>query len=169
MICGSAGSTAELQASLSSVPKKARVGPIKNDLTNDNKELYAIIAISTYRKEEGKQIDTKRIKPFNGTVLAAAGCPLVLTGQTGCGKTALTLVFAKALGAKISYKTTREIHTEPQYIDLHELQRLDVVLIPFDHLAIGHGGRLDRHQIVQPVVSEDKADRILTALNSETL
>ncbi len=41
-------------------------------------------------------------------------------------------------------------HAEAQHVDLHELQRIDVVLVPFDNLAIDHARRLDRYEIVEP-------------------
>ena len=44
-------------------------------------------------------------------------------------------------------------HAEPQHVDLHELQGVDVVLVPFDDLAVLHRGRLDRHEVVEAVVA----------------
>ena len=41
------------------------------------------------------------------------------------------------------------------------LQRVDVVLVPFDHLAVLHRGRLDRHQLVEPVVGQHEAAGML--------
>ena len=48
-----------------------------------------------------------------------------------------------------------------RHIDLHELQRVDVVLVPLDHLAVVHRRRLDRHQLVQPVLGQDEAAGML--------
>ena len=48
-----------------------------------------------------------------------------------------------------------------RHVDLHELQRVDIVLVPFDDLAVVHGGRLDRHQIVEPVMGQHEAARML--------
>jgi hypothetical protein len=45
-------------------------------------------------------------------------------------------------------------HAERQAIDLHELQRVNVVLVPFDHLPVGHCRRLDRYQFVEPVMGQ---------------
>ena len=42
-------------------------------------------------------------------------------------------------------------HSESEHIDLHEAERVDVVLVPFDHLPVVHRGRLNRHQFVEPV------------------
>ena len=50
-------------------------------------------------------------------------------------------------------------HAKRQAIDLHELQRVDIVLVPFDDLAVFHGGGLDRHQLVEPVMGQDEAAR----------
>ena len=52
-------------------------------------------------------------------------------------------------------------HAERQAIDLHEMQRVDVVLVPFDDLTVLHRRRLDRHEFVQPVMSEHEAARML--------
>ena len=42
-----------------------------------------------------------------------------------------------------------------------KLQRVDVVLVPLDHLAVLHRGGLDRHQLVEPVVGQHEAARML--------
>lgn len=59
-------------------------------------------------------------------------------------------------------------HAERQDVDLHEFQRLDVVLVPFDHLPVGHGRRLDRHQIIEPVMGEHEAAGMLTEMARRT-
>ncbi len=52
-------------------------------------------------------------------------------------------------------------HAERQAVDLHELQGVDVVFVPLDHLAVLHRRRLDRHQFVEPVARQDEAARVL--------
>ena len=52
-------------------------------------------------------------------------------------------------------------HAKREAIDLHEPQNVDVVLVPFDHLAIGHRRGFDRHQLVEPVVGQHEAARVL--------
>ena len=52
-------------------------------------------------------------------------------------------------------------HAKRQHIDLHEFQRIDIVLVPFDDLAVFHRRRLDRHQFIQPVIGQDEAARML--------
>jgi hypothetical protein len=52
-------------------------------------------------------------------------------------------------------------HAEREHVDLHELQGVDVVLVPLDDLAVGHGGRLDRYQIVEAVVRQNESSGML--------
>ena len=49
----------------------------------------------------------------------------------------------------------------PEHIDLHELQRVDIVLVPFDDLPVVHRGRLDRNQFVKPIQRQHEAARML--------
>jgi len=55
-------------------------------------------------------------------------------------------------------------HPERQDIHLHELQCLNVILVPFDDLPVFHRGGFDRHEIVQPVMGEDKAAGMLAEM-----
>jgi hypothetical protein len=52
-------------------------------------------------------------------------------------------------------------HPQGQAVDLHEAQGIDVVLVPFDDLAVDHRRRFDRRQFVQPVVRQNEATRVL--------
>ena len=52
-------------------------------------------------------------------------------------------------------------HPQTKHVDLHELQGIDIVLVPFDDLPVFHRCRLDRHQIIEPIVSQHKATRML--------
>ena len=55
-------------------------------------------------------------------------------------------------------------HAEAEHIQLHDAQLFEVILLPFDHPAILHGRRLDRDDIVEPVVSEDEPARMLAEM-----
>ena len=55
-------------------------------------------------------------------------------------------------------------HSQGKDVDLHELEGVDVVLVPFDHLPIDHGGGLDRHQVVKAIVGENEAARVLAEM-----
>ena len=59
-------------------------------------------------------------------------------------------------------------HAEAENIDLHEAQIIDVVLVPFDDLAVRHGRRFDRHQLVEPVMRQHEAARMLTEMARES-
>ena len=50
-------------------------------------------------------------------------------------------------------------HAEAEHVDFHELESVDVVLIPLDDLPILHRGRLDRHEIVKAILGEHEAAR----------
>ena len=52
-------------------------------------------------------------------------------------------------------------HAEAQHIDLHEFQRVDIVLVPFDHLPVFHRGGFDRDQLIKPIERQDEAARML--------
>jgi hypothetical protein len=40
-------------------------------------------------------------------------------------------------------------------------QRVDVILVPFDHLALVHGCGLNRHQLIEAIQREDKTTGVL--------
>ena len=52
-------------------------------------------------------------------------------------------------------------HAEAQHIDLHELQRVDVVLVPLDDLTVLHRCRFDGHHFIQAVQRQYEAARVL--------
>ena len=47
-------------------------------------------------------------------------------------------------------------HAQRQHIDLEDAQRLDIVLVPFDETAIGHGAIADRHRLGQCAFGQDE-------------
>ena len=52
-------------------------------------------------------------------------------------------------------------HAQAQHIDLHELQRLDIVLVPLDDLPVVHGGGLDGDERVEAVLGQHETARVL--------
>ena len=52
-------------------------------------------------------------------------------------------------------------HAQRQHIDLHELQLVDVVLVPFDEGAVLHGRVADRHGLDQRPLGQDEAADVL--------
>ena len=55
----------------------------------------------------------------------------------------------------------RAEHAERQYIDLHQAQRIDVVLVPFEEGAVFHGGVADGDGLVEPALGQHKAADVL--------
>ena len=43
-------------------------------------------------------------------------------------------------------------HAKAQHIDLHQAERIDILLVPFQHRAVGHGGIVQRHDLVEPAL-----------------
>ncbi len=52
-------------------------------------------------------------------------------------------------------------HAERQDVDLEDAERIQVVLVPFHHGALGHGGIGDRHHLVEPALGQDEAADML--------
>ena len=52
-------------------------------------------------------------------------------------------------------------HAKGEDIDLEDLQRVDVVLVPFDETALGHGAVADRHDLGQRAFGEDETADVL--------
>ena len=55
-------------------------------------------------------------------------------------------------------------HAERQDIDLQQPERIDIVLVPFDDGAILHRGVLDRTELVEPAMGDDKAANMLAQM-----
>src|SRR3546814_2359598 len=68
---------------------------------------------------------------------------------------------ALMLGEQIKAALHRGEHAEREAVDLHEFKRVDIVLVPLDHLAIRHGGGLDGDELVEPVMGQDEAAGML--------
>ena len=58
-------------------------------------------------------------------------------------------------------------HAERQHIDLHQAERVDIVLIPFDEGALVHGGIADGHGLVERRPSEHEAADVLREVARE--
>ena len=58
-------------------------------------------------------------------------------------------------------------HAEAQHVDLVDLERVEIVLVPFDDGAIVHGRVLDRHQLVEPAFGEHEAADMLREMARE--
>ena len=58
-------------------------------------------------------------------------------------------------------------HAKREHIDLHEPERVDIVLVPFDEGAIVHGGIADRHRLVERRAGEHEAADMLRQMARE--
>ncbi len=73
------------------------------------------------------------------------------------------------LGQQIEAALHAGEHPERQHIHLHELEDVDVVLVPLDDLAVDHAGGLDRHEVVEPVIGENEAAWMLRQVPGRAL
>ena len=60
-------------------------------------------------------------------------------------------------------------HAQRQHIDLHQSERVDVVLVPLDHAASRHARVLDRHQAVEPAARDDETADVLRQVAGKAL
>ena len=58
-------------------------------------------------------------------------------------------------------------HAQAQHVHLHETQRVDIVLVPLDDLTIFHARRLDRDEVVQPVLGQHETAGMLRQMARE--
>src|SRR5262249_12267811 len=58
-------------------------------------------------------------------------------------------------------------HAEREHVDLHQAERIDVVLVPLEEGAIVHGGVADRHRVVEPLAGEHAAADVLGEMARE--
>jgi hypothetical protein len=70
-------------------------------------------------------------------------------------------VEALVLAQQIERAAHAAEHAEAEDVDLHEAELLDILLFPFHHPALGHGGRLDGDEAVEPLAREDEAAGML--------
>ncbi|ENN83893.1 hypothetical protein RHSP_82254 (plasmid) [Rhizobium freirei PRF 81] len=68
---------------------------------------------------------------------------------------------ALVLAKKIEAVLHAGQHAECQHVDLHELDDVDIVLVPLDHLPVDHRGRLDRHELIEAIAGEDETAGML--------
>ena len=59
-------------------------------------------------------------------------------------------------------------HAEREHVDLHQAERVDVVLVPFDEGALRHGGVADGRQFVEPPARQHEAADMLRKMTRKT-
>ena len=75
---------------------------------------------------------------------------------------------AMALAQQVEHATQGRQHAEGQDIDLHQANRVQIVLVPLDHRAFRHGGVLDRHQPGQRTARHDETADMLGQMTGKT-
>ena len=58
-------------------------------------------------------------------------------------------------------------HAKAEHVDLEDVQSVEVVLVPFDHRPLFHGGVLDRNDFVELRFRNDKAADVLGKMPRE--
>ena len=74
---------------------------------------------------------------------------------------------AQAARDSVERAANRGEHPERQHVDLHQPERVDVVLVPLDDAAPRHRGILDRHQPVETPPADDEAADVLREMARE--
>ena len=64
--------------------------------------------------------------------------------------------------------TDRRQHAEREDVDLQQAQRIEIVLVPLDHAAIGHRGVLDRHEPRERPARHDESADVLREVPRES-
>jgi hypothetical protein len=59
-------------------------------------------------------------------------------------------------------------HAQGEYVHFHQAQAFQVVLVPLDHGAVGHGGVFHRHQFGQRAGADDEAAHVLGQVPGES-
>ncbi len=60
-------------------------------------------------------------------------------------------------------------HAEAEHVDLENAERVEIVLVPFDEGAVGHGAVADRHHLVEPAARDDEAADVLGEMPREAV
>ena len=75
--------------------------------------------------------------------------------------------FLAALVADAEAVFHRSKHAQAEKIDFYDAEILAVVLVPLHDGAVGHGGRLERDNGIEAVVTDDHASGVLTQVPGE--
>ena len=100
-----------------------------------------------------------RVRPLDHPV-----DPRVLRGHVPQGVADAVVRFQQLEGAPDAGE-----HAESQHIHLDEPQRLEIVLVPFDHRAVLHGGVLDGNDLAQRPAGDDEPAGVLGQVAGEAV
>ncbi len=68
---------------------------------------------------------------------------------------------AAAAVHEVERAADRGEHAEPEHVDLEQAERIEVVLVPLDHGAVGHRGVLDGNEFFEQVARDDESADVL--------
>ncbi|MCW0417502.1 hypothetical protein NB689_003256 [Xanthomonas sacchari] len=77
------------------------------------------------------------------------------------------VVAAAVRAQQVQGAAQRAEHAQREHVDLHQPDQFQVVLVPLDHRALGHGRVLHRHQGVQRMLGDDEAAGMLRQVPRE--
>ena len=77
--------------------------------------------------------------------------------------------FLAAVGTEFEAILEGRHHAETEEINLHDSEVLAVVLVPLDHYAIRHGGRLERHDLVESPTANHHAAGVLAEMAGQAV
>ena len=55
----------------------------------------------------------------------------------------------------------RAQHPQAEHVHLEQAQRIEIVFVPLDDRALGHGRIFDRHDFIQAAAGNDEAADVL--------
>ncbi len=70
-------------------------------------------------------------------------------------------VFATPVGHQRQATADGREHAEREHIHLEQTQRIEIILVPLDHRAFGHGGIFDGHQFRKCAIGNDETAHML--------
>ena len=59
-------------------------------------------------------------------------------------------------------------HAQRQAVDLHQAERVEIVLVPLDHGAFGHCGVFYRHQVVERFPGDQETAGVLRQVTGKS-
>ena len=80
----------------------------------------------------------------------------ILGGDVGDGQGAVIVLLDEGERARDAGQ-----HAQAEHIDLHQAERVDILLIPFQRRAFGHGGIVDWNNFVEPALGHHETTRVL--------
>jgi len=95
------------------------------------------------------------------------GCFVILRNVFQRKRFAVRLRRPAPRGAQVERAMQRRQHAEREHVDLHQPERLEIVLVPLDHAPPVHRRVLDRHEPRELAAADHEAARMLRQVTRE--